>query len=173
MHYISGQASTSNSKAAPGWISESTGVARSLSALYSSRWGLKKIVVGYVLNFPKCVLGVVGCSNSHSAFSQARWARKSTWFRAESLRSLTGRIPKNFWIFQKSHNNTQEARVCAWSAVSSPKLTSSFELRLFSTVSPRCRRAVPLFTEMHCFPRLFQDCGPLERASKLKISATT
>ena len=37
MHYISGQRITSNSDAAPGWISESTGAAQSLSALYSFR----------------------------------------------------------------------------------------------------------------------------------------
>ena len=84
----------------------------------------KKIGVYYVLNFSRCVLGVVGCSNSHSAFPQTHWARKITWFKAKSLRPLTGRISKNFWIFQKSHNNTQVARVCAGSAVSSPKLTS-------------------------------------------------
>ena len=84
----------------------------------------KKIDVYNILNFSRCVLGVIGCSISHSAFSQLHWARKSTWFRAKSLRPLTGRISKNFWIFQKSHNNTQVARVCAGSAVSSPKLTS-------------------------------------------------
>ena len=83
-----------------------------------------EIDVYNVLNFSKCVLGVAGCSNSHSVFPQTHWARKSTWFRAKSLRSLTGRISKNFWIFQKSHNITQEARVCAGSTVSSPKLTS-------------------------------------------------
>ena len=82
-----------------------------------------------VLDFPKHVLGLVGSSNLHSVFPQAHWARKSTWFRARSLRSLTGRISKNFWIFQKSHNNTQQARVCAGSAVSSPKLTSLGTLR--------------------------------------------
>ena len=84
----------------------------------------KKIDVYDVLNFSKCVLGVVGYSNSHSVFPQTHWARKSTRFRAKSLRPLTGRISKNFWIFQKSHNNTQMARVCAGSAVSSPNLTS-------------------------------------------------
>ena len=50
---------------------------------------------------------------------------------------------------------------------------NSFELRPFYTVSPMYRRAVSLCTEMHCFSRLFQDCGPLERASKLKFSAAT
>ena len=84
----------------------------------------KKIDVYNVLNFSRCVLGVVGCSNSHSAFPLTHWARKSTWVKAKSLRLLTGRISKNFWIFQKSHNNTQMAPVCAGSAVSSPKLTS-------------------------------------------------
>ena len=89
-----------------------------------------KIVVCNVLNFLKCVLGIVGCSNSRSVFPQAHWARKSTWYRAKSLRSLTGRTSKNFWIFQKSHYNTQEARVCAGSAVSSPKLTSRSEVHV-------------------------------------------
>ena len=84
----------------------------------------KKLDVYNVLNFSKCVLGFVGCSNSPSAFPQTHWARKSTWFSAKSLRPLTGRISKNFRIFQKSHNNTQEARVCAGNAVSSPNLTS-------------------------------------------------
>ena len=84
----------------------------------------KKIVVCNVPNFPKCVLGVVGCSNLHSAFPPTHWARKLTWFRVKSLRPVTGRISKNFWIFQKSHHNTQETRVCAGSAVSSPKLAS-------------------------------------------------
>ena len=36
---------------------------------------------------------------------------------SRSFTSLTGRISKKFWIFQKSHNNTQMARVCAGSAV--------------------------------------------------------
>ena len=84
----------------------------------------KKIDVYNVLNFSKCVIGVVGCSNSHSAFPQTHWARNVTWFKAKSLQPLTGRISKNFWIFQKSHNNTQVARVCAGSAVFSSKLTS-------------------------------------------------
>ena len=77
-----------------------------------------------VQDISKCVLGLVGCSNLHSVFPEARWARKSTWFGAADPQSLTGGISKNFWIFQKSHHNTQEARVCAGSAVSSPKLTS-------------------------------------------------
>ena len=86
----------------------------------------KKSDVYNVLNFSRCVLGVVGCSNSHSAFPQTHWARKLTWFRAKSLWPFTGSISKNFWVFQKSHNNAQVARVCAGSAVSSPKLTSRF-----------------------------------------------
>ena len=65
----------------------------------------KKIDVFNVLNFSRCVLGVVGCSNSHSAFPQTHWARKSTWSKAKSLRPLTGRISKKFWIFQKSHSS--------------------------------------------------------------------
>ena len=84
----------------------------------------KKIDVYNVRNFSRCVLGVVGCSDSHSAFPQTHWARKLTWFKAKSLRLLTGRISKNFCIFQNSHNNTQVARVCAGNAVSGPKLTS-------------------------------------------------
>ena len=70
-----------------------------------------------VQDFSKHVLKLVGCSNLHSAFPQAHWARKSTWFRAKSLQLLTGRISENFWIFQKSHNNTQEARVCVLEAL--------------------------------------------------------
>ena len=65
---------------------------------------------------------LVGCSNLYSAFPQAHWAGKSTWLGTKGFQSLTGRISKNFWIFQKSHNNTQKARMCAGSAVSSPKI---------------------------------------------------
>ena len=123
-------------------------------------------MVGYVLNFPKCVLGVVGCSNLHSASSQAHWARKLTWFRAESLRLLTGRISRKFWIFQKSHNKTQEARVCAGSAVSSPKIDRQIlGTRRFTKVNTvlSCAPSTQfhLCTDvryhlMHCFSRLFQ-----------------
>ena len=45
-----------------------------------------------VQDFSKHVLELVGCSNLHTAFPQAHWARKSTWFRAKSLQLLTGRI---------------------------------------------------------------------------------
>ena len=41
-----------------------------------------------VRDFSKCVLGLVGCSNLHSVFPQARWARKLTWFGAKRLQSL-------------------------------------------------------------------------------------
>ena len=51
-----------------------------------------------VLDFSKHVLELVGCSNLHSVFPQAHWARKSTWFGAKSLQSPTGRISRNFWI---------------------------------------------------------------------------
>ena len=88
-----------------------------------------------VQDFSKHVLRLVGCSNLHSAFPQAHWARKSTWFRAKSLQSPTGRTSKNFWIFQKSHHNTQEARVCAGSAVSSPKLTEILGTRRFTNLN--------------------------------------
>ena len=77
-----------------------------------------------VQDFSKCVLGLVGCSDLHSAFPQARWARKLTWFGAVNPQSLTGGISKKFRMFQSLHNNTQEARVCARSTVSNPKLTS-------------------------------------------------
>ena len=100
-------------------------------------------MVGYVLNFPKCVLGVVGCLNSHSGSSQAHWARKLTWFRAESLRLLTGRISRNFWIFQKSHNKTHEARVCAGSTVSSLKI----DQQILAT-----RRFTKMNTVLSCAP---------------------
>ena len=37
-----------------------------------------------VQDFSKYVLRLVGCSNLHSAFPQAHWDRRSTWFRAKS-----------------------------------------------------------------------------------------
>ena len=85
---------------------------------------LRKLMFFQRPRFSKHVLRLVGCSNLHRAFPQAHWARKSTWFGARSLQSPTGRISQNFWIFQKSHNNSPEARVCTGSAVSSPKLIS-------------------------------------------------
>ena len=85
---------------------------------------LRKLMFLNVQDLSKHVLRLVGCSNLHRAFPQAHWARKLTWFRAKSLQSPTGRISQNFWIFQKSHNYSPEARVCTGSAVSSPKLTS-------------------------------------------------
>ena len=41
---------------------------------------------------------LLGCSKLHSAFPQAHWDRKSTWFRAKRLRSLTS-PEKNFKDF--------------------------------------------------------------------------
>ena len=92
----------------------------------SARLGedLRKLMFFTVQDFLKHVLRLVGCSNLHRAFPQAHWARESTWFRAKSLQSPTGSISKNFWIFQKAHNNSPEARVCTGSAVSGPKMTS-------------------------------------------------
>ena len=49
-----------------------------------------------VQDFSKYVLRLVGCSNLHSFFPQAHWARKSNWFGTKSSQSLTGRISKNF-----------------------------------------------------------------------------
>ena len=46
-----------------------------------------------------------------------------------------------------------------------------FGLRDLCTVSTRYRRAVPLCTTVHCFLRLTQDSGPLERSSELNFSA--
>ena len=81
----------------------------------SARLGenLRKLMFFQRPSFFKTNLRLVGCSSLHSAFPLAHWARESTWFRAKSLQSPTGRISKNFWIFHKSHHNTQEARVCA------------------------------------------------------------
>ena len=91
----------------------------------SARLGedLRKLMFFNVQDFSKHVLRLVGCSNLHNILPQAHWAKKSTWFRTKSLQSPTGRFSKNFWIYQKLHN-TQEARVCTGSAVSSPKLSS-------------------------------------------------
>ena len=52
---------------------------------------LRKLMFFNVQDFSKHVLRLVGCSNLHSAFPQAHWARKATWFRAKSLQSPTGR----------------------------------------------------------------------------------
>ena len=133
-----------------------------------------------VQDFPKCVLGLVGCSKLHSAFPQARWARKSAWFGAKGLQSLT-----NFG-FSKNRATTLQRLVCALEALyqaqnrpADPRCTKVYrnehriELHPFYTVSPRYKRAVSLCTKIHCFSRPFQDCGPLEGASKLKFSAAT
>ena len=106
------------------WVAERTRVFNSRLILGRPGEHLRNLMLFNVLDSSKHVLELVGCLKLHSVFPQAHWARKSTWFGTKSLQSLTGRISRNFRIFQNSHDNTQEARVCARSAVSSPKLTS-------------------------------------------------
>ena len=69
-----------------------------------------------VQDFPKHVLELVGCSNLHSAFPQAHWARKSTWFRAiissssqEGFQRILG-LSKNRTTTLKSLVRALEAR---------------------------------------------------------------
>ena len=139
-----------------------------------------------VQDFSKYVLRLVGCSNLDSAFPKAHCAKKSIWFRAKVCSHEQEEFQRNFG-FSTNRTTTQTERlVCApeepYQAQTLPAgLRHTWvydnehrnELRPFYTVSPRYRRAVPLCTQVHRFSRLSQDCGPLERASKLKFSAAT
>ena len=99
-----------------------------LQGVFSRIWAsarrgedLRKLMFFQRPRFFKTRLRLVGCSNLHSAFPQAHWVRKSTWFRTKSLQSLTGRISKNFWIFQKSHHNSGGSCV-RWKRRIQPKI---------------------------------------------------
>ena len=87
---------------------------------------LSKITPFSVPDFQKHVLRLLGCSHSHSAFSQAQWIRKSIWFGMFYLQALTGHFYKNFETFRKFRDNTQVTRVFTRTVVSSPQLTSRF-----------------------------------------------
>ena len=96
-----------------------------------------------VLDFSKHVLELVGCSKMHSVFPQAHWARKSTWFGAKSLQSLTGRISRKFLDFSKfARQHSRGSCVCQ-----EPCIKPKIDQQILGT-----RRFTKMNTVLSCAP---------------------
>ena len=105
---------------------------------------LRKLMFFNVQDFSKHVLRLVGCSNLHSAFPQAHWARKLTWFGAKSLQSPTG--SKNFKEFldlPKIAQQLSRGSCVHWKRRIQPKI----DQQILGT-----RRFTKMNTELSCTP---------------------